>query len=104
MRGRGGGGGRKSWGSSGGGDDNIAAAMLGFFGGSLTGNSTSTSLGDGVKYGVKCTADDNSDYCQNVKNYNQFQMVINVIMRIIMLLIFIYVLYQIYIFMGMTKK
>ena len=99
MKGRGGGG--RSGGMNG--DSNIIAAMLGFFGGSVTGNTANTSLGDGIKYGVKCTADDNSDYCQNVKSYNEFQMVINVIMRIITLMILMYVIYMIYIF-TFSKK
>ena len=101
MKGRGGGG-RRGGGIDG--DSNMIAAMLGFFGGSITGNTANTSLGDGIKYGVKCTADDNSDYCQNVKSYNEFQMVINVIMRIILLIIIIYSIYQFFEFSKLIKK
>ena len=83
MRGRGGGSGG-SGGSGGrsfssGSSDNsgLIAGAIGYFGGSAAASGGTPTVGDGLKYGVKCSADDNSSYCQNVRMYNQFQMIVS---------------------------
>ena len=76
MRGRGGS--RRSSGS----DtttQGLIAGGLGYLGGSTATSGGNASIGDGMKYGVKCDADNNSDYCKDVKNYNRFQMTVKLV-------------------------
>ena len=78
-------------------NDGLIATGLGYLAGSSGSGGIST--GDGVKYGVECSADDQSDYCKNVKRYNQFQMAFSVFMTIvgvILALVFLYFLYKMY--------
>lgn len=99
MRGRGSGRSSSSNNSSNnsGNNDGLIATGLGYFAGSSGSGGVST--GDGIKYGVECSADDQSDYCKNVKRYNQFQMAFNIfvtIIGVILGLIFLYFLYKMY--------
>jgi hypothetical protein len=80
-------------------NSNLTAASIGFLGGNMTSSSGNTSIGDGIKYGIKCESDDNSSYCQNVRWYNQFQMIFTIISTIvgsILFLIFLYYVYKLY--------
>lgn len=99
--GRGGRGGRKG-GSNG--SDGLIAGGLGFLGGSVASSGGNVSTGDGIKYGVKCDADNNSQYCQDVKNYNRFQMLVTIISTIIGAIIFFIALYYIYTMYFSKKK
>lgn len=77
--------------------DGLIGAGIGYLAGSSGSGEVST--GDGIKYGVKCSADDQSDYCKNVKRYNQFQMAFSIFMTIvgvIVALVFLYFLYKMY--------
>lgn len=100
MRGRGGG--RSSSKNSGGGiGDGLMAAGAGFLAGSAgsSGAGGTVTTGDGIKYGVQCSADDQSDYCKSVRGYNQFQMGFNIFMSIvsvILALVFLYFIYKLY--------
>lgn len=102
MRGRGGS--RRSSGS----DtttQGLIAGGLGYLGGSTAASGGNASIGDGMKYGVKCDADNNSDYCKDVKNYNRFQMTVSIISTIIGAIIFLIALYYIYsIYFSKNKK
>jgi hypothetical protein len=99
--GRGGRGGRKG-GSDG--SDGLIAGGLGFLGGSVASSGGNVSTGDGIKYGVKCDADNNSQYCQDVKNYNRFQMLVTIISTIIGAIIFFIALYYLYTMYFSKKK
>lgn len=99
--GRGGRGGRKG-GSNG--SDGLIAGGLGFLGGSVASSGGNVSTGDGIKYGVKCDVDNNSQYCQDVKNYNRFQMLVTIISTIIGAIIFFIALYYIYTMYFSKKK
>jgi|SaaInl6LU_22_DNA_1037377.scaffolds.fasta_scaffold27924_2 hypothetical protein len=106
MRGRGGGSGGSSGSSfSTGSSDNsgLIAGAIGYFGGSAAASGGTPTVGDGIKYGVKCSADDNSSYCQNVRMYNQFQMIVSIITTIIAVLLFFAAMYYIYT-MYFSKK
>jgi hypothetical protein len=107
MRGRGGGSGGGSGGrsfSSGSSDNSgLIAGAIGYFGGSAAASGGTPTVGDGLKYGVKCSADDNSSYCQNVRMYNQFQMIVSIITTIITALLFFAAMYYIYT-MYFSKK
>jgi hypothetical protein len=102
MRGRGGS--RRSSGS----DtttQGLIAGGLGYLGGSTAASGGNASIGDGMKYGVKCDADNNSDYCKDVKNYNRFQMTVSIISTIVGAIIFLIALYYIYsIYFSKKKK
>ena len=108
MRGRGGGSGGGSGGrsfSSGNNDNSgLIAGAIGYFGGSTAASGGTANVGDGLKYGVKCSADDNSSYCQNVRMYNQFQMVASIITTIIAALLFFAAMYYIYTMYFSKKK
>jgi len=75
-----------------------------FFGGSEAASGGTPTVSDGIKYGVKCSADDNSSYCQNVRMYNQFQMIVSIITTIIGSLLFFTAMYYIYIMYFSKKK
>ena len=93
MRGRGG----RSSSSNGGSDmSGLIAGGLGYLGGSVATSGGNASVGDGIKYGVKCDVDNNSDYCKDVKNYNRFQMTVSIISTIISAIIFLIALYYLY--------
>ena len=105
--GRGGRGGRKgvSDGSDGSnGSNGLIAGGLGFLGGSVASSGGNVSTGDGIKYGVKCDVDNNSQYCQDVKNYNRFQMLVTIISTIIGAIIFFIALYYLYTTYFSKKK
>lgn len=82
------------------GDEGISDGLLGGAIGYMSGSSgNNVSLGDGIKYQVKCSADDQSDYCQNVRSFNEFQMfmkIITALISFVVLLIAIYYIYTIY--------
>ena len=102
MRGRGGS--RRSSGSNTT-TQGLIAGGLGYLGGSTATSGGEASIGDGMKYGVKCDADNNSDYCKDVKNYNRFQMMVSIISTIIGAIIFLIALYYIYsIYFSKKKK
>ena len=82
--------------SSGNDNQGLIAGGLGYLGGSVASSGGNPSIGDGLKYGVKCDADNNSDYCKDVKNYNRFQMMVNIISTIIGAIIFLVALYYLY--------
>ena len=99
MRGRGGSNRSNSNGSGSGTDNGLLGATIGYVGGNMAGNNNDVSLGDGVKYQVKCTVDDQSEYCQNVRSYNQFQMFIKMltsVISIVLLFVALYYIYKIY--------
>ena len=99
--GRGGGGGKKE------GSDvstGLIAGGLGYLGGSVASSGGNVSTGDGIKYGVKCDVDNTSQYCQDVKNYNRFQMLVTIISTIIGAIIFFIALYYIYTMYFSKKK
>jgi hypothetical protein len=98
---KGGRGGRKG---GSGGSDGLIAGGLGFLGGSVASSGGNVSTGDGIKYGVKCDADNNSQYCQDVKNYNRFQMLVTIISTIIGAIIFFIALYYLYTMYFSKKK
>lgn len=82
-------------------NDGLIAAGTGFLAGSASNSGAGGTIttGDAVKYGVQCSADDQSEYCKNVRGYNQFQMGFNILMSIvgvILGLVFLYFLYKIY--------
>ena len=98
MRGRGGG---KNSSKNGGIGDELMTAGAGFLAGSAgsSGAGGTVSTGDGIKYGVQCSADDQSDYCKSVRGYNQFQMGFKIFMSIvsvILALVFLYFIYKLY--------
>jgi hypothetical protein len=102
MRGRGG-----SRGSSGSDTttQGLIAGGLGYLGGSTATSGGDASIGDGMKYGVKCDANNDSDYCKDVKNYNRFQMTVSIISTIVGAIIFLIALYYIYtIYFSKNKK
>ena len=83
----------------------LIAGGLGYLGGSTAASGGNASIGDGMKYGVKCDADNNSDYCKDVKNYNRFQMTVSIISTIVGAIIFLIALYYIYsIYFSKKKK
>lgn len=82
--------------SSGNDNQGLIAGGLGYLGGGVASSGGNASIGDGLKYGVKCDADNDSDYCKDVKNYNRFQMMINIISSIIGGIIFFVALYYLY--------
>jgi hypothetical protein len=83
----------------------LIAGGLGYLGGSTATSGGNASIGDGMKYGVKCDADNNSDYCKDVKNYNRFQMMVSIISTIAGAIIFLIALYYIYsIYFSKKKK
>ena len=102
--GRGGRGGRKGGSGGSGGSDGLIAGGLGFLGGSVASSGGNVSTGDGIKYGVKCDVDNNSQYCQDVKNYNRFQMLVTIISTIIGAIIFFIALYYLYTTYFSKKK
>jgi len=100
MRGKGGG--RSSrFGSD---NSGLMAGAIGYLGGSTAASGGTATVGDGLKYGVKCSADDNSSYCENVKMYNQFQMIASIITTIIGALLFLAAMYYIYTMYFSKKK
>jgi hypothetical protein len=82
----------------------LIAGGLGYLGGSVATSTGSVSTGDAVKYGVKCDVDNTSQYCQDVKNYNRFQMLVTIISTIIGAIIFFVALYYIYTMYFSKKK
>lgn len=82
----------------------LIAGGLGYLGGSVASSGGNVSVGDGIKYGVKCDADNNSEYCKDVKNYNRFQMIVSIISTIIGAIIFFIALYYIYKMYFSKKK
>jgi hypothetical protein len=82
----------------------LIAGGLGYVGGSVASSGGSVSTGDGIKYGIKCDVDNNSQYCQDVKNYNRFQMIVTIISTIIGAIIFFIALYYIYRMYFSKKK
>ena len=77
----------------------LIAGGLGYLGGSTATSGGETSVGDGLKYGIKCDVNNNSQYCKDVKNYNRFQMIVTIISTIIggiLFLIGLYFLYKMY--------
>jgi hypothetical protein len=44
-------------------NSDLLATSIGFLGGNVTASSGNTSIGDRLKYGIKCESDDNSSYC-----------------------------------------
>jgi hypothetical protein len=99
MRGRGG-----SRGSSGNDNQGLIAGGLGYLGGSVATSGGNASIGDGMKYGVKCDANNDSDYCKDVKNYNRFQMMVSIISTIVGAIIFLIALYYLYTIYFSKKK
>ena len=83
----------------------LIAGGLGYLGGSVATSGGNASIGDGIKYGVKCSADNDSDYCKDVKNYNRFQMIVSIISTIIGAIIFLIAFYYLYnIYFSKKKK
>lgn len=99
MRGRG-----RSSISNGSDNRGLIVGALGYLGGSTAASGGTATVGDGLKYGVKCSADDNSSYCENVKMYNQFQMIASIITTIIGALLFLAAMYYIYTMYFSKKK
>jgi|TARA_Y100000389_G_scaffold175426_1_gene186190 hypothetical protein len=92
MRGRGG-----RSGSSGNNDmSGLIAGGIGYLGGSTATSGGETSIGDGMKYGIKCDINNDSQYCKDVKNYNRFQMMVSIISTIIGAILFLVGLYFLY--------
>ena len=83
----------------------LIAGGLGYLGGSTAASGGNASIGDGMKYGVKCDANNDSDYCKDVKNYNRFQMIVSIISTIIGAIIFLIAFYYLYnIYFSKKKK
>lgn len=100
MRGKGGG--RSSrFGSD---NSGLMAGAIGYFSGTTAVSGGTATVGDGIKYGVKCSIDDDSSYCQNVRMYNQFQMAVSVISTIITVILFFIAMYYIYTIYFSKKK
>ena len=88
---------RRSSSGNGGSDmSGLIAGGLGYMGGSVATSGGNASVGDGIKYGVKCDVNNDSQYCKDVKNYNRFQMIVYIISTIIGAIIFFIALYYIY--------
>ena len=101
MRGRGG---RSR--SSGNNDmSGLIAGGIGYLGGSTATSGGEASIGDGLKYGIKCDVNNDSQYCKDVKNYNRFQMMASIISSIIGAIIFLIALYYLYtMYFSKNKK
>ena len=92
MRGRGG-----RSGSSGNNDmSGLIAGGIGYLGGSTATSGGEASVGDGLKYGIKCDVNNDSQYCKDVKNYNRFQMIVKIISIIVGAILFLVGLYFLY--------
>jgi len=91
MRGRGG---RSS--SSDNNMSGLIAGGIGYLGGSTASSGGETSIGDGMKYGIKCDVNNDSQYCKDVKNYNRFQMIVSIVSTIIGAILFLVGLYFLY--------
>jgi hypothetical protein len=100
MRGRGGSRGASSSDTT----QGLIAGGLGYLGGSVATSGGNASIGDGMKYGVKCDANNDSDYCKDVKNYNRFQMMVSIISTIVGAIIFLIALYYLYTIYFSKKK
>jgi hypothetical protein len=90
--------------SSGNDNQGLIAGGLGYLAGGVATSGGNASIGDGIKYGVKCDADNDSDYCKDVKNYNRFQMTVSIISTIIGAIIFLIALYYLYIMYFSKQK